>query len=186
MAEQGLIVGLSLSIALNIIVVPFVMWLSWYGIRLRFIKWKVKGGSQEGTLFVDKGNNIHLDVHRRTGGRVRIKGGSYVSTPEPERIYRFFGIPVRLRRENDPGDLDIWARESQSDLTSKELDNIINENLESGLLAVLKQYLPLILVVVIILAVLAIGSLFMNYNIMDTLVNAKLTEWIPEGLKING
>lgn len=186
MSDQGLIVGLSLSLALNFLVVPFVLWLSWFGIKIRFMKWKIKSGSYESRLFFDKGNNIHLGVYKRTNNRISIKNGTYISTPEPARIYRFLGMPLRITRENDPVDIDIWNRESISDLTSKELDNVVNENLESGLISILKQYFPLIVVAIILLAVLAIASLVLNYNIMDTLVNADIAKWIPDSLKING
>jgi hypothetical protein len=169
MAENFLIVGLSLSLALNFLICPLVLWLGWKGVTLKIWKWKMRSGKWDSSLFFDKNNNIRINFEERDGSKIRINKGLYVSTPEPSRLYRFMGIPVRLRRENDPEDLDIWERENATNTTAKELDNVVNEAISGGLAEILKQYFPVVLVVVGLLLIFALGALYMNYTVFNAI-----------------
>lgn len=162
-AENFLIAGLAISISLNIIIVPLGLWLGWRGVWLKYWRWKMRLGKFDGSFFVDKSNNIRLIFTDRDGSRIRIKKGSYVATPEPTKLYRLWGIPLRIRRENDPEDIDIWDRDNESGLTAKELDNVVNEAQGSGLAEILKQYFPVLIIVAGLFLLIAVAGLYFGY-----------------------
>lgn len=162
--NQTLIVMLSLSIMFNVIIVPLGIWIGYRGVWLKIMKWKMKrGGNLDAFLYVDKGNNLAVHFESREGSRVPYKGGSYASTPTPSKLYRLWGIPLRIRRENDPEDIDIWERPGTVDMTARELDNIVNEAKGVGLAEVLKQYFPVVIIAVGIMAIIAVGGLYLSY-----------------------
>jgi hypothetical protein len=175
MAENLLIVGLSISIALNFIIVPLGLWLGNKGVWLKIWAWKMKSGKYDASLFIDKSNNIGLDFSEREGSKTEINKGLYASTPHPSKLYRFMGIPVRLRRENDPEDIDIWNGENATGKTAKEIDNIVNEAIGGGLAEILRQYFPVVLVVVGLLLIFTLGALYLNYVIYNALASTGAT-----------
>jgi len=169
MAENLLIVGLSLSLALNFIIIPLGLWLGIRGVKLKVWAWKMRSGKYDASLFFDKSNNINLDFSQREGSKTDINKGLYASTPHPSKLYRFMGIPVRLRRDNDPEDIDIFQRDNATGRTAKEIDNIVNEAIGGGLAEILKQYFPVVLVVIGLLLVFTLGALYLNYVIYNAL-----------------
>jgi len=160
--DQLLVVLTFLGVSLGFVLSPIFFWLGYDGVKFKLWKWKIKSGKYDISMFFDKNNNINMMLKQREGSRVIINKGTYVSTPDPSKLYHFFGMPVRLRRENDPEDIDIWERETSLPMTAKEIDNTINEAESNGLIQMLKQYYPVVLLLV---AVIVIGTLWNGYLI---------------------
>lgn len=186
MAESVLIAGLAISIVLNAFA-PFWLWLGWDGVNLKLKRWNMKRGGSEATLFITKNNVVKLMFSKLKSGdnKFKIKGGVYARTPASELIYWFKGIPLKIRRENDPEEYDIWERDNATEMTAKEIDNIINEQQADGLVAMLKMYFPLVLVVVVLLAALVVASLFFNFSIYENMkvLAGDLVKFIPESIR---
>lgn len=182
---SGLVIGLIISILVNVIIVPIVLWLSWDGIKFRIWRFKARNPKFEAQLFFTKNNTVLPLLIKKDEHRVRIFNGTYVSTPVPDKVFKFLGYPVRLRRENIPEDFDPWERPIYDyELTAKELDNVINEAQDSGLLAWIKKNGTLILIVLLAFAALGFIGLFLNYKVYDALktIAPTLLELFPGGM----
>lgn len=174
-----------IGVSLGFLVSPFAIWLGYDGVKIKLWKWKMKSGKYDASAFFDKNNNISLVFKKREGSKIKINNGSYVSTPSPNRLYYFLGLPVRIRRENDPGDIDIWNNESQFPMTAKEMDNIINEAESTGVLQVIKQYLPIFLLIAALVGLATIWNGYLLYQIYDGFQSfaPEMIRLFPEGFK---
>ena len=174
-----------LSLLMGWIIGPLGIWLGWKGIMLKLMAYRAKKSGNEVMLYVDKSNNLDLILKKRDGSRIRDGDASYISTPEAEKVYRFWNMSVRIRRENDPEDIDIWERPNISGQTAKELDNVVNEAESNGLANMLKQYFPIVIILTMVVVVMAVAGLFMNlsiyYNIED--LAPALVDFVPEALR---
>lgn len=185
-AENALIIGLAISLVFNVFV-PFFLWLGWDGVRFKLNRWGMKKGGSEATLFVTKNNILKLmwTKIKSNESSLKIKDGIYSRTPSSELIYWFKGVPLKIRRENDPEEYDLWERENVTGMTAKEIDNVVNEQMADSLVAMLKMYFPMILVVVALLAIMVVFSIYFNFSIFENMkVLAKdLVKFIPESLR---
>ncbi len=186
MVDSVLVASLAISVMVNVFM-PVFLWLGWDGVKLKVDRWRMKKGGTEATLFVTKNNVLKLMFSKLKSGEAsfKIKDGIYSRTPASELIYWFKGIPLKIRRENDPEEFDLWDRENVSGMTAKEIDNIVNEQVEDSLVAMLKMYFPLILVVVVLLVLVAFASLFFNYSIYENMkvLGGDLVKFIPESVR---
>lgn len=173
-----------LGVSLGFLVGPFMLWLGWDGVKIKYWRWKMRRGGYDASLFCDKNNNFTLIFKSRDGSRVRIRDGSYVSTPTPDMLYHFMGLPVRLRRENDPADLDIWGRESSLPMTAKEIDNTINEAESTGVLQALKQYYPIVLILAAVVVLASAWNGYLLYQLYEAMkiIAPEIVKLFPEGL----
>jgi hypothetical protein len=174
-----------IGVSLGFILSPLALWLGYDGVKIKLWRWKMKSGKYDASAFFDKNNNISLVFKKREGSRIRINNGSYVSTPSPNRLYYFLGLPVRIRRENDPEDIDIWDRETNLPLTAKEIDNTINEAESQGIIQILKQYLPIVLIVAAVVGIATLWNGYLLYQLYDFMKSfaPEMIRLFPEGFK---
>ena len=177
----------ALSISINVILVPLTLWFAAPGLKIRIIRWQMRSGRKDASLYVNKNNVMEMLISKRDGSKVKMRGGLHVNTPDPNFIYRLFGISFRLRRENDPEDIDIWQRENSTGLTAKEMDNVVNEAASEGLIQVLRQYFPVVVLLVAIIVLVALGSLYMQYVNFETLNNLApdIAKILPRSLSVS-
>jgi len=183
--DQLLVVLIFLGVSLGFIIAPVFFWLGYDGVKFKLWKWKLKSGKYDISMFYDKNNNISMMLKTREGSRIQINKGTYVSTPDPSKLYHFMGMPIRLRRENDPEDIDIWGRESSIPMTAKEVDNTINEAESAGILQALKQYYPIILVVAAVIIIASLWNGYLLYQLYEFMKSfaPEMVRLFPEGFK---
>lgn len=185
MSELLVVLG-TLGASMGFLIGPLFMWLGWDGVKIKLWKLKMRTGRFQASLYCDKSNNLMLMFKKYDGSSVKINDGRYVSTPAANHTYKYMGLPVRIRLQGNPADLDLWTYPRYFSMTAKELDNVVNEARAQGLAEILKQYLPFAIMGVIIFAVLAIASLYLaylNYDVLNTIA-PDIMKFIPEGFKL--
>jgi len=187
MVESGLITGLVISIFFNVFCLLF-LWLGWDGVVFRYNKFKMKRGGTEATLYVTKNNIIKIIFTKIKGSEtaLKLKGGLYARTPASYLIYWYKGLPLKIRRDNDPEEVDLWAKDNASGMTAKELDNVVNEQVADGLLAMLKMYFPIVLVITALLIGFTLFAIYFNYTIYENMkiLGGDLVKFIPESVRM--
>lgn len=181
-----LTLSLVISITLNC-AAPLWLWLGKDGIRLKVMRWRMRKGRIDASMFIDKQNNMKLLFEDKKGSRNRINKSTYISTPHPNMLYHFMGINLRLRRENDPLDIDIWNRPNNINMSAKELDNVVEEALSDQLGDIIRRMLPFILIGAGVLLIVVLIQLFLNYSVYENLktIAPELVSLIPKSLQVN-
>lgn len=139
-------------------------------------QWKHKKGGYANTLFVHKNGTAEeifkkVDVGDKS---LVINGDKYVIDRKNTILYD--GIPTMLHFEgiSEPQE---WN--DPTGMSTGELQQIIENNKREGFIELLKQYWPLALTLVAVVVILALVSLYFNWQIFDIIVQQGTGELVP-------
>lgn len=170
-AQQYMILGLTVSILLNFVVLGAVF-ATGVGQRvlLRYRqRWLYKRGKHINTIFV-RNNHVGREffIKKADDGSFKIDGKPYVINPLATFIHD--GIPTQINTEGNVEPLNLFDDKRAKDMTTAEIEKIIMNNEIHDLVAALKKYFPLVVVFVGIIIIFVMVSGYFNYNIWDALV----------------
>ena len=158
------------SIFLNLIVlvVVFVTGVGKRVLRRMRQKFLYTKGGYVNTLFLSK-NNTAIEVFKKVNSADKtliIDKDKYAI--DRTRTILFDGIPTMLHIQGHSEPVD-WKDPSTA-MSTGEITQIIENNKREGILDMLKQYKPIVIACVAILVLLAVGSIYLNWQIFDVLV----------------
>lgn len=158
------------SILLNIIIL-IVLFITGVGKRVlkrmkqRFLHTK---GGYVNSLFLSK-NNTAQEVFKKVDTNdksINIQGDKYVI--DRTKTILLDGIPTMLHIQGYAEPVN-WKDPSKA-MSTGELTQIIENNKREGLIDMIMQYKPLIIVALAVVVLLAVGSIYLNWQIFDTIV----------------
>jgi hypothetical protein len=124
-------------------------------------------GGYANTLFVSK-NNTAAEVFKKVDDDKSLKIDDDKYSIDRTKTILLDGIPTMLHFQghSEPAD---WS-DPQNAMSTGEIMQIIENNKREGFLEMLKQYYPLALVVAAVFVLLAVGSVYLNWQIFDIIV----------------
>jgi hypothetical protein len=177
MANQWLIVGLVVSIALNVFAVLFLVGTG-IGKEMfkRFSNWiKIKRGGYANTLLLTKNGKIREEMKKVDDhGKFEIDGTTYVR--DPNNTFFYWGIPTHLHLEDQPDAVKPFKKWTSNEMSSGELDDVMMAMSADSLLDDLKEYAPYVIGAVVLLAGALAAVAYLNWQVYDVIVQEGVGE----------
>ena len=174
--SQGLILGLSLSIMFNVLVILILIGTGiGKDVFNRWI-WKLKhrSGKYAYTLMATKSGNIKEVFASVNKGKFVWNDESYVRNPRMTRNYR--GIPANFHREGTPNCIDPWGEDlADWAISTGELDDVMMANQEFDTRAFLQKWATIIIIGLLVLVASSLISIYFGYSVFETLRDVPAT-----------
>lgn len=168
--SNGLIIGLTFSIVINILVVFFLLFTGIGKDAWQRFWWKKmhRRGGYSYSLVATKDGNLKEVFKQHDKGLFSYEDLKY--SRDPRKQIQFRGLPVNIHVEGNPVPISIWDEsERDASISCAEIDEVLLAQQNNDLFALIEKYKSVVIIGAVVLIGLLAASTFFGYSVYEML-----------------